>query len=175
MKNYKFICQRLVCLQNDLFFLVETLPSAARGAPISPRAVALLQDTWGETHRLTNLLAGLRISDLISAPALHHSHALNLHVSPFFLMAGCRQFVVVCAWCLREGQSVDDRLWEDGPAARLSDPWPQDSLGGGQQGGRLPVRTRQPHRHLRQYASTDALKGRIRRRHGRHFQMIDEL
>lgn len=78
-------------------------------------------------------------------------------------MAGCGQLLVICAWRLGEGQSVDDRLWEDGPTAGPSDPGPQDSLGGGQQGGRLPVRTGQPHRHPQHYASTDTLKGRLRR------------
>lgn len=75
--------------------------------------------------------------------------------------AGGGQLPAVRARRFWEGQSVDDRLWEDGPAAGPSDFGPQDSLGGGQQGGRLPVGTGQPHRHLQQHAPSDAVKGRL--------------
>lgn len=58
---------------------------------------------------------------------------------------------------------MDDRLWEDGSPAGPSDPGPQDPLDGRQQGGRLPVGTGQPHRHLQQYAPTDTLSEGLRR------------
>lgn len=53
---------------------------------------------------------------------------------------------------------MDDRLWEDGSPARAEHPGPQDSLGGGQQRGRLPVGTGQPYRHFEQYAPKDTLR-----------------
>lgn len=65
-----------------LFFL-ETLPAAAGGTPISPWAVALLQNTWGETHRLTNLLVELKDLwyHLDISSCVESLPRLNLHVS----------------------------------------------------------------------------------------------
>lgn len=44
----------MICIH---LFLLETLPAAVSGPPLSPRAVSLFQDTWGEseTSRQTNI------------------------------------------------------------------------------------------------------------------------
>lgn len=145
-----------------MFCFSETLSAAFRGPSLSPWAVALFQDTWGENHKHTrshyfhyfwiNQLSEWQIRDSISSLASFSSSVACLSRS------GCGQLSALCAWCLWKGQSVDDRLWEDGSPGGTSDPGPQESLGGGQQGGWLPVGTGQHHRHFQQYAPADTLK-----------------
>lgn len=150
-----------VCLPKvyrKLFISLETLPAAAGGNSLSTRAVAVLQNTRGEMQFLAFLSKSVCwAEDWYRWASNTFVESLTPRLARVFTTGG-RQLLAVCARHLWEGPSVDDRLWEDGPAARPSDFGPQDGLGGGQQRGRLPVGTGQPHRHLQQHAPSDALK-----------------
>lgn len=140
------------------FFLFssETLPAAVGGTTLSPGAVTVLQDTRGETDSV--LTSSNRpvvcVADLLQS---HQRCILKLTGLAGLSIAGCGQLSSVCARRLRKSESLDDRLWKNGPLADTSNSRPQDSLGGGQQGGRLPVGTGQPHRHLQHHAPGDSL------------------
>lgn len=94
-----------------------------------------------------NLSVQSDISDIVasSSALLCHSASAKTLVSLAGCVTGGWQLLAVCARRLGQGPSVDDRLREDGAAAGAADPGPPDPLGGGQQGGRLPAGTGQPH------------------------------
>lgn len=104
------------------FYFLEIIPTAVGGTALSPRAVTLFQDTRGETHSLSRFLnkpVG-QVEDVISSChwlscSIAHIHKLTR--LPGFFLAGRGQLPAVRARCLGQGQSVDDRLREDGASA----------------------------------------------------------